>query len=319
MRANKTALVTGAEGFIGSNLVQFLQKKGWKVIGSFLAKGSIRIPYLPNVEMVQGDLRNGQRMTQIIHKHEPSHIFHMGAQSLPTVSWANPVETFESNVMGSLHIFEAIRYMKKPPVIVSACSSAEYGHVAPANMPVREDHALLPLHPYGISKVCLDLVARQYHLDYKIPAVNIRLFNTTGPGKTNDAPSDFVRQLARIKRGLQQPVVEVGNLKPRRAFLDVHDTVRGFYLAAMKGKRGEAYNLCADRTYKIEEVLATAIRISGLTVKVQPVARLMRPSDERIIFGSTKKIQKDTGWKPEKTIEQTLQSMFAYWEANLES
>jgi nucleoside-diphosphate-sugar epimerase len=258
-------------------------------------------------------------MTQIIHKHEPSHIFHMGAQSLPTVSWANPVETFESNVMGSLHIFEAIRYMKKPPVIVSACSSAEYGHVAPANMPVREDHALLPLHPYGISKVCLDLVARQYHLDYKIPAVNIRLFNTTGPGKTNDAPSDFVRQLARIKRGLQQPVVEVGNLKPHRAFLDVHDTVRGFYLAAMKGKRGEAYNLCADRTYKIEEVLATAIRISGLTVKVQPVARLMRPSDERIIFGSTKKIQKDTGWKPEKSIEQTLQSMFAYWEANLES
>lgn len=315
MRANKTALVTGAEGFIGSNLVQFLQKKGWKVVGSFLAKGSIRIPELPNVELVQGDLRNGQRMTQIIHEYQPSLVFHMGAQSLPTVSWANPVETFESNILGSLHIFEAIRHMKKPPVIVSACSSAEYGHVAPTDMPVQEGHALLPLHPYGISKVCLDLLARQYHLDYKIPAVNIRLFNTTGPGKTNDAPSDFVRQLARIKKGLQRPVVEVGNLKPHRAFLDVHDTVRGFYLAAMKGKRGEAYNLCAYRTYRIEEVLAAAIKISGLNVKVQPVARLMRPSDEKIIFGSTKKMQKDTGWKPERTIEQTLQSMFAYWEA----
>jgi GDP-4-dehydro-6-deoxy-D-mannose reductase len=319
MTANKTALVTGAEGFIGSNLVQFLLKKGWKVIGSFLTKGTIRIPSLPNVEMVLGDLRNGQRMTQIIHKYQPSHIFHMGAQSLPTVSWANPVETFESNIMGSLHIFEAVRYMKKLPVVVSACSSAEYGHVAPADMPVREGHALLPLHPYGISKVCLDLLARQYHLDYKIPAVNIRLFNTTGPGKTNDAPSDFVRQLVRIKKGLQQPVVEVGNLEPHRAFLDVHDTVRGFFLAAMKGKRGEAYNLCAGRTYKIAEVLRAAIRISGLNVKVQPVARLMRPSDEKIIFGSTKKIQKDTGWKPEKTIQQTLESMFAYWETNVES
>ncbi len=319
MIANKTALVTGAEGFIGSNLVQFLRKKGWKVVGSFLTKGTIQVPSLPNVDMVLGDLRNGQRMTQIIHKYQPSHIFHMGAQSLPTVSWANPVETFESNIMGSLHIFEAVRYMKKPPVIVSACSSAEYGHVAPADMPVREGHALLPLHPYGISKVCLDLLARQYHLDYKIPAVNIRLFNTTGPGKTNDAPSDFVRQLVRIKKGLQQPVVEVGNLKPHRAFLDVHDTVRGFFLAAMKGKRGEAYNLCADRTYKIEEVLRAAIRISGLHVQIQPVSRLMRPSDEKIIFGSTKKIQKDTGWKPEKTIEQTLESMFAYWEASVES
>ena len=315
----KTALVTGAEGFIGSHLATFLQAKGWKVIGGYLLHGSNSFPKLPNLHFIQCDIRNGQRVSEIFQRYQPTHVFHMGAQSLPTVSWADPVGTFESNVMGSLYIFEAIRHMKRPPVVVSACSSAEYGHVPPAAIPVREEQPLHPLHPYGISKVCLDLVARQYHLDYKIPAVNIRLFNTTGPGKTNDAPSDFVRQLARIKRGLQQPVVEVGNLKPHRAFLDVHDTVRGFYLAAMKGKRGEAYNLCADRTYKIEEVLATAIRISGLTVKVQPVARLMRPSDERIIFGSTKKIQKDTGWKPEKSIEQTLQSMFAYWEANLES
>jgi len=319
MTAKKRGLVTGAEGFIGSNLVQFLQEKGWNVVGSFLAKGTIPIPNLSNVEMVQGDLRNGQRITQIIQEHQPSHIFHMGAQSLPTVSWANPVETFESNVMGSLYLFEAIRHMRNPPVIVSACSSAEYGHVAPADMPVREEHPLRPLHPYGISKVCLDLVARQYHLDYKIPAVNIRLFNTTGPGKTNDAPSDFVRQLVRIKKGLQKAVVEVGNLEPHRAFLDVHDTVRGFYLAAMKGKRGEAYNLCASRTYRMQEVLSAAIRISGLDVKVQPVERLMRPSDERIIFGSTRKIQRDTGWKPERTIEQTLTCMFAYWEDKSEN
>ena len=96
-------------------------------------------------------------------------------------------------------------------------------------IPVKEEQPLLPLHPYGISKVCLDLLAREYFLDYQIPAVNIRLFNTTGPGKTNDAPSDFVRQIVRIKKGLQKPVIEVGNLKPLRAFLDVHDTVRGFY------------------------------------------------------------------------------------------
>ena len=319
MTAKKRALVTGAEGFIGSNLVQFLQEKGWSVVGSFLAKGTIQIPQLSNVEMVQGDLRNGQRMTQIIQEYQPSHIFHMGAQSLPTVSWANPVETFESNVMGSLYLFEAIRHMRNPPVIVSACSSAEYGHVAPADMPVREEHPLRPLHPYGISKVCLDLVARQYHLDYKIPTVNIRLFNTTGPGKTNDAPSDFVRQLVRIKKSLQKAVVEVGNLEPHRAFLDVHDTVRGFYLAAMKGKRGEAYNLCASRTYRMQEVLSAAIRISGQDVKVQPVERLMRPSDEKIIFGSTRKIQRDTGWKPERTIEQTLTSMFEYWEDKSEN
>jgi GDP-4-dehydro-6-deoxy-D-mannose reductase len=256
-------------------------------------------------------------VTQLLAQHQPTLIFHLGAQSLPTVSWTDPVQTFEANIMGSLYLFEAARYMRRPPVIVSACSSAEYGNVPASAIPVKEEQPLQPLHPYGISKVCLDLLGREYFLDFKIPTVNIRLFNTTGPGKTNDAPSDFVRQVARIKKGLQAPVIEVGNLKPRRAFLDVQDTVRGFYLAAMKGKHGEAYNLCATRTYRIHEVLHTAIRLAGVKAEIRPVPRLMRPSDEKIIFGSTQKIRKDTGWRPLNTIEQTLKSMLDYWQAVL--
>ncbi|MGB8523703.1 MAG: GDP-mannose 4,6-dehydratase [Candidatus Acidiferrales bacterium] len=313
----KMALVTGSEGFIGSHMVKFLQARGWNVVGSYLAEGTASFPRLPNLEFVRCDLRNGQRVTQVVAEYRPTHIFHLAAQSLPTVSWADPVRTFESNIIGSLYLFEAARHMRRRPVIVSACSSAEYGYVPAAAIPVTEDQPLRPLHPYGISKVCLDLLAREYFLDYSIPAVNVRLFNTTGPGKTNDAPSDFVRQLVRIKKGLQPPVVEVGNLKPRRAFLDVNDTVRGFYDAAMKGKRGEAYNLCASRTYRIGEVLDAAIRLSGVKAQVRPVPRLMRPSDERIIFGDTRKIRKHTGWKPRNSIEQTLKSMLEYWNAVL--
>jgi GDP-4-dehydro-6-deoxy-D-mannose reductase len=314
---NKTALVTGAEGFIGSHLVKFLQAKGWNVVGTHLPDVVVPLPKVSNLVFTQCDLRNGQQVTQVVEQYQPTHIFHLGAQSLPTVSWANPVGTFESNIMGSLYLFEAVRHLRQLPVVVSACSSAEYGRVPASAIPVTEDQPLHPLHPYGISKVCLDLLAREYFLDYKIPAVNVRLFNTTGPGKTNDAPSDFVRQVVGIKKGLQSPVIEVGNLKPHRAFLDVNDTVRGFYLAAMKGKRGESYNVCAARTYRMQEVLQTAIRLSGVKAEVRPVRRLMRPSDEKIIFGSTRKIRKDTGWKPVHSIEQTLQSMLDYWDANL--
>ena len=310
----KVAFVTGAEGFIGSHMVRFLAAKGWNVIGGQRLPSPNSFPKIKNVKFVQCDLADGQRVERLFHEYQPTHVFHLGAQSLPTVSWADPVGTFESNIMGSLHVFEAIRHQKRHPIVVSACSSAEYGNVPPSAIPVSEEQPLRPLHPYGISKVCLDLLAREYFLDYRVPAVNIRLFNTTGPGKTNDAPSDFVRQLVRIKKGFQPPVIEVGNLKPRRAFLDVNDTVRGFYLAALKGKRGEAYNLCATSTREIGDLLRTAIRLSGIKAEIRPAAHLMRPSDEKIIFGKTEKIRKDTGWKPIFSIEQTLTSMLEYWE-----
>lgn len=312
-----TAIVTGIEGFIALYLAKFLAAKGWNVIGSHQPHGYAPRPKPGNIHFVQCDLRNGQRVEHLFHTYNPTHVFHLGAQSLPTVSWADPVGTFESNIMGSLHVFEAARHMKRAPIVVSACSSAEYGNVPASAIPVKEDQPLHPLHPYGISKVCLDLLGRQYFLDYKIPTVNVRLFNTTGPGKTGDAPSDFVRQLVRIKKGQQPPVIEVGNLKPHRAFLDVRDTVNGFYLAAMKGKRGEPYNLCAEKTFEIGHVLRTAIRLAGVKPEIRPVARLMRPSDERIIFGSTRKLRKDTGWRPVCVLEQTLAAMIDYWDKEL--
>ncbi len=306
--------MTGATGFIGIHLVRFLHAKGWNVVGTDCAPDNHQLMKLPDVRFVQSDLRDRRQVNELFEGPFFSHVFHLGAQSLPALSWKDPVSTFESNIMGSLHLLEAIRPVQRHPVVVLACSGAEYGKAPRSATPVREEHALAPLHPYGISKMCVDRLAQVYSKVYQIPTVTMRLFNTTGPGKTDDAPSDFVRQLVRVRKGLQPPVIRVGNLKPRRAFLDVSDAVRGFYLAATRGKRGRVYNLCAATTQEIGQLLRTAINLSGMNVKVRRSSDLMRPFDEKIIFGSTQKFRRDTGWKPRLSLEQTLTSMFDYWE-----
>src|SRR5437660_12801044 len=157
----RTALVTGAEGFIGSHMVKFLASEGWNVIGGYRLHSSNSFPKMKNVKFVQCDLTNGQSVERLFQKYEPTHVFHLGAQSLPTVSWADPVGTFESNIMGSLHLFEAIRSMKRPPVVVSACSSAEYGHVPQSAIPVTAGQPRRRLHPYGLSNACVHFRPRE--------------------------------------------------------------------------------------------------------------------------------------------------------------
>jgi GDP-4-dehydro-6-deoxy-D-mannose reductase len=283
------------------------------VVGSFLSAPD-GFQSLHGIRFVACDLRNGPQVTKLVEERAPTHVFHLGAQSSPMRSRTAPLETFDSNVLGSLHLFEAVRRLPRPPVVVLACSSAEYGHVARTGIPTRESQKLNPLHPYGISKVCLDLLARYYFVEHGIPTIRLRVFNTTGPGKTEDAASDFIRQLVQIKRGLRPPVVKAGNLSPRRAFLDVSDAVRGFYLAATRGKPGEVYNLCASQTHSIRELLECAIRITGVQVRIQESSRLVRPHDEKIIFGSSARFRRHTGWKPTVSFEETLASMLDYWQ-----
>src|SRR5208337_3374960 len=139
-------------------------------------------------------------------------IFHLAAQSYPTVSLVQPRETFYINAGGTINLFESLRTVGISPVVVVACSSGEYGPVASQDLPVREDHLLRPLHPYGVSKVAQDLLAAQYFANYSIPAIRIRIFNTTGPGKIADVCSDLTKRAVEIELGMRPPSLMVGNL-----------------------------------------------------------------------------------------------------------
>ncbi len=203
------------------------------------------------------------------------------------------------------------------PVVVVACSSAEYGLVAAENMPVRETHPLLPLHPYGVSKVAQDLLAAQYFANYGFPTVRIRIFNTTGPGKEGDVCADLTRRAVEIELGMRPPTLMVGNLTTRRAIVDARDLVRGLWLSTDRCAPGDVYNLGGDKIYSVQELL-DAIR-AGMRVecRVEQDPDLMRRCDEPVIAGDTTKFRSCTGWSTEVHLAQTLRDMLAWWRNRL--
>lgn len=319
-------LVTGAGGMIGSHLVELLFLSGNYVVGTFY-KPTIDITEIPkDITMIECDVRYASNVEKIIFKYEPEQIYHLAAQSYPTVSWDKPYETIETNINGTIAIFESVKKVRKyfkpsyNPIIVVACSSAEYG--AAFNMLkedkvfVEETAELKPLHPYGISKVGQDLLSFQYYLNDHIRCIRARIFNSTGTRKVNDVISDFTyRAIEAEKNGIYK--LRVGNLNTRRAILDQRDLIKALILLADKGKAGEAYNISSKYIYQMKELVSIIEKQIGHTLEIIVDPKLFRSTDEPIIAGDISKLVADTCWEQEIPIEQTISDMLNYWRLHI--
>ena len=312
-------LITGAMGFIGNYLTGFLARNGDDVWGTYYAdEKPKRTQFAKNVRHVKCDIRDVERVYSLISQVKPERIYHLAAQSFPTTSWKEPVLTFEANAIGTINLFQSVLVQKIKPKILVACSSAEYGFISEKDVPVREDHSLMPLHPYGVSKVAQDLLAYQYFVNFGVFTVRVRIFNVTGPGKTGDVLSDFARRIVNIEKGEAPPVLKVGNLQSRRDMTDVRDAVKGLYLALERGKAGDVYNLCSGEAHQISELLRTMLSLAKKSVKTEVDPSLLRPSDEPIIMGSNEKLHKQTGWRSTIPIRKTVEDILNYWRQHQE-
>ena len=270
----------------------------------------------PSVVFSSLDVCDRDAVFAFIEKERPHEIYHLAAQSLPTVSWTDPWTTFRVNAEGTINVFEAILRVRKSspdydPVTVVACSSAEYGaSLTPDRIPITEDAPLLPMHPYGVSKVAQDLLGWQYHANHGLRCIRARIFNCTGPRKRNDVVSDFGRA---VVRGLHQDSpIRHGNLQTRRAIIDVRDMVAALIALARNGRAGEAYNICAESAIKVADLLEMYFDIAGRRLETEVDPALLRPSDEPIIFGDISKIKQDTGWAPRISLRQTLADVLEF-------
>ncbi len=315
------SLITGAAGMVGSHLYEQLAARGGSVIGTYF-RPTVELEEIVGAErMIELDVRYRGQVERVLREHRPEIIYHLAAQSLPVRSWASPEETLEVNILGTVNLFESIKAIRAAgdydPVVVVACSSAEYGaSLTPENVPIREDALLLPLHPYGVSKVGQDLLTYQYWVNDRIRGIRARIFNSTGPRKTNDVVSDFARRTARILR--EGGALRVGNLGTRRAILDARDLIAALVLLATEGAPGEAYNICSDHLHSVGEIVGMLERAAGRRLETVTDPALLRPSDEPVIFGDNRKLIAATGWRQTMTLEDTVRAVLDYEIARLQ-
>jgi GDP-4-dehydro-6-deoxy-D-mannose reductase len=321
MMTPKRVLITGTTGFVGSHLADFIVARGdVELFG--IRRIRSRMEHVKHLDgritWVECEMRDGSSVQAMVREVRPDWIFHLAAQSFVPSSWNAPQECFTTNVIGQLHLFQAVLEVAIDPMILVAGSSEEYGLVLQDELPIRETNPLRPLSPYAVSKVSQDLLGFQYFKSYGLKVVRTRAFNHTGPRRGEMfVTSNFSKQIAEIEAGLQPPSIRVGNLEAVRDFTDVRDIVQAYWLALERGQPGEAYNLCSGEGYSIHEVLKILKRHSASRIAtIEDPARL-RPSDVPVLLGDNTKFRRATGWEPQIPLEDTLAELLDYWRARV--
>ncbi len=311
-------LITGISGFVGSHLAEFLLKKKLEVFGTIRWRSQLKNLHhvLDKLTLIEADVRDSFSLIKLLKEVEPSFIFHLAAQSFVPTSWSAPAETLETNILGTVNLLEAVRVTDCDPHIHIAGSSEEYGLVFPNELPVTETNSLRPMSPYGVSKAAADLLGFQYHQSYGLKIIRTRAFNHTGPRRGEPfVCSNFAKQITEIEKGINEPVIFVGNLEAERDFSDVRDVVRAYWLSLQKGKFGEVYNICSEQTQKIQNVLDFLLSKSKVPIEVKVDPLRLRPSDVQILLGDCSKFRRETGWRPRIPFEKTLTDLLEYWRS----
>lgn len=308
----KKALIVGVCGFVGGYLAQELIDNGIEVYGADIKKGKLN----NNIKFLEIDLLNKESIISVLTESRPDYVINLAAISSVKGSWDIPDVTFDVNVKGVINLFEAIRKVDLKPRVLLIGSSEQYGKITQGER-IDEGYALNALNPYGISKITQEKLAMMYKQTYGIDVILVRAFNHTGPKQNlGFVVPDFANQIAEIEMLDKEPVMYVGNLKAERDISDVRDIVKGYYALLINGKNGEIYNIGSGKANSMEYLLNKLIGFSSKKINVKIDEQKFRPVDTPRIVCDNDKIIRDTGWKPEISIEKTLKDTFNYWKNN---
>lgn len=300
------ALVTGADGFIGSHLVDQLLARGVKVralsqYNSFNNWGWLEGNDNENLEVVCGDVRDSAFCREIVKDVDT--VFHLAALIAIPYSYMAPESYVDTNVTGTLNMCQAVKEAHTGRLIVTSTSEV-YGTAQ--YVPIDEKHPRQPQSPYSATKIGADAIAKSYYNAFGLPVVIARPFNTYGPRQSARAIIPTI--ITQIANGAKE--IKVGDLRPTRDFNFVEDTCRGFIaLATAEGVEGEEINIATGTEVTMQQTLETIAELMHSDVKYVVDPQRLRPAKSEVfrLCGDNTKIKQLTDWKPQVSLREGLQ------------
>lgn len=334
----KTLLITGFTGQVGSQMADFmLANTDFDVVGMMRWQEPMdnvyhltdRINRKDRVFVEYADLNDYPSIAKMLKKVRPDYISHLAAQSFPRTSFDIPIETLQTNIIGTANLLECVRQMKLEDgydPVIHVCSSSEVYGKAPTGTKLVEDTPFHGASPYSISKIGTDHLGQFYGEAYGLRTFVTRMGTHSGPRRSDVFfESTVAKQIALIEAGLQEPRIKVGNLASTRTFQDARDAVRAYYLlmeASDAGKVpcGDYFNIAGQEAFHLEEVIAILLEMSTRRdIEVVADPDRFRPIDADYQMFDNSKIYATIDWKPEISARSMFSDLVDHWRSEIAS
>ena len=309
-----TTLVTGAAGFVGSHLIELLEQDSTQII-ALLRPGTEPLVSGTRVIWHGVELNDRESVAAAIKAFEPTEIYHLAGVPHVGDSWAHVHETFAGNVLGTHHLFGALRRLQLKPRVLVTSTAFVY---EPQNRAITEGDNVRPNTPYGTSKLAQEMVAVRAWEDDGIPALIARSFNHVGPRQSPSfVASSIAKQIAEIEAGRRPARLQMGNMDSQRDIMDVRDTVRAYRAMMKSATPGIPYNVCSGTPVPIRTLVELLISRARVAITVEQDPSRFRPNDNPLVLGDHRRLTADTGWMPEIRLDKTAADLLAYWRTQL--
>ncbi|MBU4501198.1 MAG: GDP-mannose 4,6-dehydratase [Nanoarchaeota archaeon] len=322
MQEFKNVLITGISGSGGSYLAEYIVNNHpevevhgisrWHSTSSNENLKSIA----EKITVHECDLNDFGSVLSVLKKIKPDIIFHLAAYANVRASFITPCSVLSNNIIGTCNLFEAVRLAEIDPTILLASTSEVYGQVDPKNVPIKENTSLRPSNPYAVSKVSQDLLGFTYFRSYGMKIIRTRMFTYLNPRRRDLFATSFTIQAVRIERGLQKVLLH-GNLDSTRTLIDVRDAMESYWVATIRCKPGEVYNIGGTTIISVGEFLEILKKHSKVPIPSRVDPKLLRPADVTLQIPCIDKFTQATGWKPKYSFEESVEYMLSYWRSRI--